>query len=161
MLAHATAPPGRLPCSTRANTAAAVRACKRLTASCCSARSELMPWCVHMMVCAAVCSCQCRQIACTMHRTMRGVFHGVGLLRTRYVHPNSRKAVLHFAVYFISAKLPCAAFEMIARHAVQFLQRVAHTDPGLSSHIHPEKCASMPSIQILGSHQSVTLVPLQ
>jgi hypothetical protein len=76
-----------------------------------------------------------------MHRTMRGVFHGVGLLRTRDMCPNSRKAVLHFAVNFISAKLLCAAFEMIARQAVQFFQRVAHTDPGSSSRIHPEQCA--------------------
>ena len=53
-----------------------------------------------------------------MHPTMRGVFHGVGLLRTQEMCPNSRKAALHFAVYFISAKLMCAAFEMSARYAV-------------------------------------------
>ena len=45
-----SAAPGRGACCTRANTAAAVRACKRLTASCCSARCELMPWCVLLYV---------------------------------------------------------------------------------------------------------------
>ena len=46
-----------------------------------------------------------------MHRTMRGVFHGVALVKTREMCPNSRKAALHFAANFISAKMLCAAFE--------------------------------------------------
>ena len=53
-----------------------------------------------------------------MHRTMRGVFHGVALVKTREMCPNSRKAALHFAANFISAKLLGAAFEMSTRHAV-------------------------------------------
>ena len=53
-----------------------------------------------------------------MQCTMRGVFHGVALVKTREMCPNSRKAALHFAAKFISAKLLCAAFEMSTRHAV-------------------------------------------